>query len=253
MLDWLKRIVARTPLANPARRLVHRFNQPTTAAEKNARYDAETLDVMRRVLKVNSNCVDVGAHCGSVLRQMLELAPNGEHLAFEPLPGFAEHLRTSFPQVRVFEVALSDNAGPTTFQHVVTNPAYSGLRQRNYPSDHEDIRDITVNTDRLDSLVADGYTAALIKIDVEGAELGVLRGAIGVIKRSRPYIVFEHGLGAANHYGTVPGDVYDLLSGQCGLKVSLMRRWLSGEPPLSRAAFIRLYERGREFYYLADP
>ena len=252
MPDWVKQIVARMPLAYRARRLYEQI-YPPSPEEMNARYDAETLAVMKRVLRADSNCVDVGAHSGSILRRMLEFAPRGQHLAFEPLPDFADQLRTSFAQVRVFELALSDSAGLTSFQRVVSSAADSGLRRRDYPNQVEEIQVITVQTERLDHLVADDFVVAFIKIDVEGAELGVLRGAGSVIKRCRPFIVFEHGLGAADHYGTTPVDVYDFLTIQCGLQVTLMKRWLHGEPPLSRASFVELLRAGREFYYLAYP
>jgi FkbM family methyltransferase len=252
MLHRLTHIALRTPLAEPARWLYRRIC-PLSSAEKNNRYDAETLAVMKRILKENSNCVDVGAHSGSILHLMLECAPRGQHFAFEPLPDFAKGLRASFPQVRVFELALSDTAGQVSFQRVVARPAYSGIRRREYPSGFDEIQVITVQTERLDNVIPNDIAIAFIKIDVEGAELGVLRGAAGVIKRCRPFIVFEHGLGAADHYGTTPANVYDLLTDQYGVKVYLMRRWLLGKSPLTRARFIEHFERGWDFYYLACP
>jgi FkbM family methyltransferase len=252
MLQRLTQIVLRTPLGEPMRRL-YRLICPLSPAEKNSRYDAETLAVMQRILKKDSNCVDVGAHSGSILRLILECAPRGQHFAFEPLPDFAKGLRASFAHVRVFELALSDTAGRVSFQRVVADPAYSGMRRREYPSGLDEIQVITVQAERLDNVIPDDLAVAFIKIDVEGAELGVLRGAASVIKRCRPFIVFEHGLGAADHYGTTPANVYDLLTGQCGLQVNLMRRWLLGKSPFTRASFIAHYERGRDFYYLAYP
>ncbi|HLY39530.1 MAG TPA: FkbM family methyltransferase [Candidatus Binatia bacterium] len=49
------------------------------------------------------------------------------------------------------------------------------------------------------------------RLDVEGAELEVLRGAGRTLHRWKPYVVFEHGLGAADSYGTSPGMVHELL------------------------------------------
>lgn len=46
-----------------------------------------------------------------------------------------------------------------------------------------------------------------MKIDVEGSELQVLRGAARVIRRDQPVIVFEDGRGAADLCGTRPDDV----------------------------------------------
>lgn len=49
-------------------------------------YDQQTVEVMRLVLENNSNCVDVGCHKGEILDEVIKLAPEGLHFAFEPLP-----------------------------------------------------------------------------------------------------------------------------------------------------------------------
>jgi FkbM family methyltransferase len=219
--------------------------------EQNARYDAETADVMARVLTSTSNCVDIGAHTGSILRLMLKHVPQGHHVAFEPLPHLAGQLHLDFPQVRVCEMALSDTAGETTFEYVVSAPGYSGLRRRRYDRTDEEIQTIRVRTARLDDLIPDDQPIALMKIDVEGAELQVFRGGLRTLARRKPFVIFEHGNGAAEYYGTTAADVYDLLAGQCGLQISLMAGWLVGARPFTRAAFIRQCKR--DFYFFAHP
>ena len=92
-----------------------------------------------------------------------------------------------------------------------------------------------------------------IKIDVEGAELQVLQGAIVWIRKCRPIIVFEHGVGAADCYGTRPEHVYDLLCEDCGLKISLLEGWLSGRRPLSRDGFREQFDKGLNYYFVAHP
>ena len=72
---------------------------------------------------------------------------------------------------------------------------------------------IRVRTERLDDALPSGYVPALLKIDVEGAELEVLCGGRETIARHRPVVVFEHGAGSADHYGTAPADVWELLDG----------------------------------------
>ena len=67
--------------------------------------------LMEEVLEPDSDCLDVGAHAGSVLAELVRLAPEGRHVAWEPLPEFAERLRRAYPEVEVREAALSDEAG----------------------------------------------------------------------------------------------------------------------------------------------
>lgn len=221
----------------------------------NAVYDAQTVAVMERCLLPHSNCIDVGCHEGSVLREILRVAPLGTHYAFEPLPAYARLLRDTFggnPHVVLSDLALSDVAGESSFQHVVTNPSYSGLRRRRYDRPDERVEEIRVRTERLDVALPRELPIALIKIDVEGAELQVLRGARETLQRWKPFVVFEHGLGAADHYGTLPETVAELFA-SAGLRVSTMERWLAGAEPLDQETFAAHFRNGWDYYFLAHP
>jgi hypothetical protein len=83
----------------------------------------------------------------------------------------------------------------------------------------------------------------------------VFKGAIETIKNSRPVIVFEHGLGAADYYGTRSENIYDLLAVQCGLRLFLMAEWLesNGRASLGREAFCEQFSSGNNFYFMAAP
>lgn len=261
MKDRLRNLLLGTPF-EPLARKVHatltgsRDASDATGVDKNRMYDRQTSEVMRRVLREETHCVDVGCHRGSILQEMLRFSPRGQHFAFEPLPGMYADLRKAFggrANVHLHECALSDVAGTTSFQHVVSNPAYSGLRRRRYDRPHEQLQEIQVRTERLDAIVPADTRIGFIKIDVEGGELQVLRGAARTIRTSRPVIVFEHGLGGADYYGTHPGDVHDLLAGECGLRLFVMADWLAGPgtASLSRQAFCEQFSSGSQYYFMA--
>jgi len=262
--ELVKRLVAGTPLEGVAH-AVYRTVMGTPplgpavapAVDRNTLYDAQTAAVMERVLERRSNCIDVGCHVGAILDEMLRLAPEGRHFAFEPLPDLYANLARKYAaaaNVQLHEVALSDAPGVATFQHVVSNPGYSGLLKRRYDRPHEDVVEIRVKLARLDDLLPRDVDVRLVKIDVEGAELQVLRGGLEMLRRCRPFVVFEHGMGAADCYGTRPEMVFDLFA-DCGLRLSLMGDWLDsrGKRTLSRDAFMDEFNAVRNYYFLAHP
>jgi FkbM family methyltransferase len=250
MKALLKRLVIGTRLEPLARRVM----KPPVKNVLSG-YDAEMEQICRQALRRDSCCIDVGCHKGIILDMLIDCAPTGLHIGVEPLPGFADGLRHKYagnPNITIVEAALAEEEGETTFQHVTSNAAYSGLRRRTYARDDEAVVEINVKISRLDDLVPDTRTIDLIKIDVEGAELGVLLGGRSTIDRCKPLIVFEHGLGAADHYGTKPEMVLDVLT-QCGLQVSLMSDWLASRPALTREGFVDEFNSGRNYYFLAHP
>ena len=222
-------------------------------ASSNWYYDILTVAAIKRILEPGDMAIDVGAHTGDVLQHIIAAAPDVAHLAVEPLPHLAAALRTNFPTVTVAEAALVETPdGPLRFHHVTSNPGYSGIRQRSFDRPTEDVELIEVDTARLDDLVPAEQSPRVIKLDVEGAELGVLRGASRILKEDRPVVIFEHGLGAANHYDTTPRAIHDLFSGH-GYELFLLGSWLESGPALSAQQFVDQFEQHRNYYFLAAP
>lgn len=249
---WSSRIrwaIAGTPLEFPLRRvgqvLVRRQLKPTRGFE----YDRLTGAVIRRVLRGGGRAVDVGAHDGGLLQWMVRAAPRDAHIAVEPLPDYAARLRARFPNVEVFEGALSDHEGTAQFGYVPSRPAVSSLSTRTGIG-VDDVVSLDVQLTTLDSLVGDA-PVRLVKIDVEGAEHAVLLGGRNTIRRDRPVIAFEHGPGA--HGGITVADMHALLTGELGLQVSLLDDWLAGRPALSAQAMVEAQARDKHFFFLAHP
>ncbi len=183
-------------------------------------------DVLQRLLGPKSNAVDVGCHIGSFLSLLCKYAPAGRHIAFEASPTKSGWLRSRFPAVEVHARAVADVAGTAMFQEDTARPGFSRLG--NVAGEGRNLMEVPVC--RLDDVLADRADIALIKLDIEGAELSALRGARNVISRSRPAIIFECGSKYfLDDEKLSSRDLYDFITGQLGYRVFGMADFLYGK------------------------
>lgn len=221
----------------------------------NQAYDRQSWQVIKKVCDQNACCVDVGCHKGEIMDWFIQRSPKGKHWGFEPIPDMYDKLVLKYQNNRnitIYPYALSETNGTTTFNLVVTNPAYSGMVKRNYDHANEKDQTIEVEMRTLDELLAAVNKIDLIKIDVEGAELQVLKGAAKTLARTKPTVIFEHGLGASDCYGTQPADVFQFFQ-ELNYSLNTMENWLKNLPPLSKEAFEQQFYQKLNFYFIALP
>ncbi len=227
-LRWVKDRIIETG----ADRWVRPVWMKLTGQRRN-KYDAELSNVMARVLKRDSTCIDIGAHKGTILDECMRHAPHGTSYGFELIPHLVSLLRRKYsgnPRVKLYEVALSDTAGTATFYVDTASMEFSSLRVPSRSGKGgPDIETCTVNLARLDDLLPE-IRPDLIKID--RADRGL-----------RTWY---------DRFGTTPEDVFDLLAG-LGLQVSLLARYLSNQPPLSRSEFCTQFYSRLNYFFIAYP
>jgi hypothetical protein len=73
------------------------------------------------------------------------------------------------------------------------------------------------------------------------------------LKRCRPVVIFEFGMGAADFYGSRPDELYALVFHECGLKISTLDGFLHDAPHLTGEQFRIMFEKGLEYYFVAYP
>ncbi|ARG63326.1 FkbM family methyltransferase [Mycobacterium kansasii] len=160
----------------------------------------------------NRISLDIGADVGEVAIAMLPVSRSV--IAFEPRPAQARDLAAMFAAVgaavRVEAVALSDRPGVMAMRVVESEPGRSTIDTDNVLSDVDggDVHSIDVPVKRLDDLQLDDV--GLIKIDVEGHELAVVRGAAETLRRNRPVILVE---AEERHRPGAVADITALLTG----------------------------------------
>jgi FkbM family methyltransferase len=180
------------------------------------------VKVAAGILRPGDTAIDIGANVGFLTRQFASLVgKQGKVLAFEPDPATFEFLLYNtqrLPQVSAYQEAVSDRIGKMSLHLHPT----SGMSNSLVNAWH-DARTIQVSTSTLDSWANDKRfgNIRLIKIDVEGAELLVLRGMQAIMKAQEyPHILFEFcpkNLGGKN----VEHELFDLFA-DCGYALSLI-------------------------------
>lgn len=137
--------------------------------------------------------LDVGAHIGSVTAAVRQYDASVKIVAVEAVPEKAAKIRAKFPNIELHDCAVGEqNEGQVKFFVNTKKPGFSSLG-KSASDTNPDLVEISVSIRRLDSLVT-ADDVDVIKIDVEGAELGALRGSVELIARCRPTIMFESGL-----------------------------------------------------------
>jgi FkbM family methyltransferase len=206
--------------------------------------------LLPRYIRRQSNCIDAGCHLGSFLAQILRLAPEGQHKAFEPMPYKAAWIKKKFPEVDVHCAALSRTAGTAEFHHYKGKSGFDGLQ----PSNHgTDTSTITVPLEALDEVLPASYRLDFIKIDVEGAEVDLFHGAQRTLARCRPVIVFECVASGLQRFGRTASDVYDFMQ-DLGYRLHIPGDLLVSADHLSLDAFERsMVYPFRAFNFVALP
>lgn len=177
--------------------------------------DVPEIAIFAAALGSGGTFLDVGANHGtySVL-----LAPvvgaQGRVLAFEPQPRLAALIRRSLEangqhNTTVIEIGCSDAPGTVSFYRPVENSGSASMYRESAGADLRDT--VTIRTDSLDNLLANESLpgALAMKLDVEGAEVATLRGAVGLLRAKRPLIVFEMNAESLHASGHTISDLID--------------------------------------------
>ena len=155
------------------------------------------LRAIREALRYGGVALDVGANKGSYLYSMARWAGAAPVVAFEPQSRLAAYLtgacvRAGLRNVTIENLALSNQQGELDL--FVPGDSHSpGASLEPGIADATACHRETVQVTTLDAYAADHlhFPVRVIKIDVEGHELSVLQGALGLIRRDKPLLVIE--------------------------------------------------------------
>lgn len=182
----------------------------------------DEIKFLRRVPLAGGAAIDIGANYGVYALTLAHLVgPGGRVWGFEPEPITAGYLRRSielnaFAQLTLFEVALSDHAGQAEL-FVPDNSELSSL----HVGGSTGTRAMPIQVRTLDAFAHEwsGYPIHFVKLDAEGEELRILRGAASFFSDQSPLVMFELKHGDAVHVELIEAftaygyQTYELMPG----------------------------------------
>lgn len=152
-------------------------------------------------LKEDDIFYDIGAHVGFYSLLAKEFITNGEIHAFEPAPRTIECLEKSFSinkkgNIFLNKFALSDKTGRIQFYDKSVGPGDGSgsstmIREVIAGDDPSGYQNITIEAVSLDQYLKNHFFPSVLKIDVEGAEVQVLKGGKQFLSKESPIIIME--------------------------------------------------------------
>lgn len=178
-------------------------------------YEAGETSFFKSILRPGDTAIDIGANVGWYTTLFAELVgPSGTVIAFEPNDTAFQLLARSvrsYKNMRAFRLAVADRSGEAEL-HIPTKAEgwFASLGDIEASRGTTVSRPCTLTT--LDSFIADNSARRVtaIKVDTEGFEREVLRGARGLLSSSEPPLwVLETTPPGLGRYP--PEEVYDIL------------------------------------------
>lgn len=181
------------------------------ALKARLRDQSAEFDTIGRHLRPGDIACDIGANKGSFIYWLSRWCRNGRVIAFEPQPELARRLVDVCRAIRLDNVTVEEKA---VYSH-------SGRKDLFVPRGHqpgaslhatalgtESFVTLSVPLVSLDDYFGGHDRVGLLKIDAEGAEFEILKGAERILRQHAPLLVFE----CENRHLAPSGNVRDVFS-----------------------------------------
>lgn len=177
------------------------LNEFRAAVQKS--HSGEIIDAINKEINKDKPTViwDIGANIGAISLPILNKNINTVSYMFEPNAKVAGRLIGNVflnphlvERTKIINVALSETNGLVNF-YVGNTPKNSGMSGLGHSPDRYSFP-VTLQSYTGDKLISDGICESpdIIKIDVEGFEINVLKGLIMTLSNYHPKIIFEHSI-----------------------------------------------------------
>jgi FkbM family methyltransferase len=171
-------------------------------------YEKGTIQLLKDLLRPGSTFLDIGANIGLLSAiASKRVGETGKVVAVEANPKTVDILRHNLAlndctNVEIYPLALgSENGTATLYENWDVNRGGASLLSQG------DAEGMEVPVRRLDDLLTDEVIDVL-KIDVEGFELEVLKGGLDLLKSQLPVLIIEVSEQRENEKGVTPQEIY---------------------------------------------
>lgn len=165
------------------------------------------VGVMAKTVKPGDTVIDVGANVGALTVAMARIVgPTGRVIAFEPQPETADLLEKNVAQNDLDYVEVHRCAAGDKHRDVIAMPVLAEVGHKNYGGVALGKGERSATTETIDEMKLERCN--FIKIDVEGMERKVIKGARETIMRCRPFLYVEND--RPEHSNQLVSDIVDL-------------------------------------------
>lgn len=179
----------------PAKGLVFPVKLPQDKQMWIGTWELDFAKALQHYVKPGWVCYDIGGYKG-YYAGVMALKGAAEIFVFEPMPVNAEKIKklidlnAALP-IRLKQYAVSDKDGKAVFK-LMPEETMGKLESSSFQQEDEAVTQLEVDCVTLDELVRTGTPEPdFIKIDVEGAEEFVLKGATKLLQHKKPFLMIE--------------------------------------------------------------
>lgn len=161
-------------------------------------YEISTHYTIKKFSGADSVIVDIGAYTGDMAIFSALIATKGHVFAFEPHPESYKYLLkniklNNLDNITAYNLALGSSQRTVDFYTDTEFVGGSSIQE------DKDISPIKVKMNKLDNVLPKDMKVDVIKIDTEGQELDILKGAEKAINKQQPTLIVEYNPQTKNH------------------------------------------------------
>ena len=210
-------------------------------------YEKDTFEFINKEIRTGMTILDIGAHIGVLAVPLAnKVGLKGKVYAFEPTPTTLKVLRKTVSinnakNISVEPYALADTKGKLVFYTSDNKVDNSNSLVNNHRIDRKETS-IEVDVTTVDDFVHSHNISNVdfIKIDVEGAELRLLKGAATTVSRDRPKMVLSMHPASIKNFGDSSEEIWNFLKGY-GYRIILEGEEMQKEVFINRSELFDVF------------